>query len=115
MADALSDEVGRLGINVTSVMPRPFKSNFRNVIDETTNKIPDYSHSKDAKRRMPPAIEPGNIQKAAKLFIKLAKTPNLPKWIFLSGQAVKRAEDNNKFVAKEIAEWEFVNQEHFRE
>jgi NAD(P)-dependent dehydrogenase (short-subunit alcohol dehydrogenase family) len=105
MADALSDEVGRFGINVTSVMPGPFKSNFRNVVDETTNKIPDYSHSKDAKRRMMRAVEPGNVEKAAKLFIKLAQTPNPPKWIFLGEQAVKRAENKNKLVAKEIADW----------
>jgi NAD(P)-dependent dehydrogenase (short-subunit alcohol dehydrogenase family) len=61
MADALSGEIGRFSINVTSVMPGPFKFNFRNIVDETTNKMPNYSHSKDAKRRMLCAVEPGNV------------------------------------------------------
>jgi NAD(P)-dependent dehydrogenase (short-subunit alcohol dehydrogenase family) len=105
LGDALADEVAPFRIKITSVMPGPFASNFRNHMSFSKDPIPDYSHVHDAKAKLMASSDIGSTEKAAKLFVKLANDPNPPKWIFLGAQAVDRAAAKSRRIAQEIAQW----------
>jgi NAD(P)-dependent dehydrogenase (short-subunit alcohol dehydrogenase family) len=105
LSDALTDEVAPFGIRVTSVMPGPFLTNFRVAIDGPAAEVEGYEHVHEAKRRMFETKQPGNADKAARLFIELANSADPPKWIFLGASAVQRATARCAKIQSEIETW----------
>jgi NAD(P)-dependent dehydrogenase (short-subunit alcohol dehydrogenase family) len=105
LSDVLADEVAPFGIRVTAVMPGPFKTNFRTATDSVDAQVGEYVNVREALRKWAEGKQPGSPEKAARLFIELANSPEPPRWIFLGAVALQRATEKAALIEREIATW----------
>ena len=109
MTTSLIDEVAPFGIKATAVCPGPFSTNIQKAGTLVCEKrIEDYEkvhwHIDDMKA----SKFIGDPEKAAQVFIKLAKTENPPNIMFLGKCAIDRAVSQYQHWMGEIEEWKEV-------
>jgi NAD(P)-dependent dehydrogenase (short-subunit alcohol dehydrogenase family) len=107
MTEALAQEVAAFGIKVTSCDPGPFDTNFNAQAHWCDKLIPDYAamHERMDGWKNSTARRPGDPDRAAKLFIELAKSPSPPGRIFLGKWSVDAVLARCDGMKKEIEQW----------
>lgn len=99
LTEALSAETASMGIKTTIVYPGYFKTNFllQGSLKVAKNPIADYKEARDLEvwhETQAIGNQPGDPEKAAWAFIKLAESENPPLHFFMGSDAVSMA--NNK-------------------
>ena len=109
MTTTLIDEIAPFGIKATAVCPGPFSTNIQKAGTLVCEKqIEGYEEVHSHISDMKASKFIGDPEKAANVFIKLAKTENPPNILFLGKIAVDRAEAQYKHWMKEMEEWREV-------
>lgn len=96
LTEALSAETASMGIKATIVYPGYFKTNFllQGSLKLANNPIADYKEARDLEIMHDTQIignQPGDPEKAAMVFIKLAESKNPPLHFFMGSDAVGMA------------------------
>lgn len=96
LTEALSAETASMGIKATIVYPGYFKTNFllQGSLKLANNPIADYKEARDLEVMHDTQIignQPGDPEKAAMVFIKLAESKNPPLHFFMGSDAVGMA------------------------
>jgi NAD(P)-dependent dehydrogenase (short-subunit alcohol dehydrogenase family) len=110
LSDLLGDEVKDFGVKVTTVLPGPFDTNFRESLQFSENTIDIYSNLRKVAPPGSPAVVRGSPETAAKIFIQLANHPNPPKRIFLGSNSTARAVASTQASLAEIQKWKVIGE-----
>lgn len=107
LTEALSAEVKSLGVNATIVYPGYFKTNFllKGSLRFAKNPIGDYKEARDLDKahiEQIPGNQPGDPEKAASTFIKLAESGNPPLHFFMGTDSVGMAHTKIDILVKEV-------------
>ncbi len=111
-SEALCWELKPLGINVTNVVPGPFRTDFitrslnkaeKNIDDyeQTVGKFVEFLEKIDGK-------QPGDPDKAAKAIINITKLEKPPLYLYLGEYAYKTANRKIKTMKKYLDDWEDI-------
>jgi NAD(P)-dependent dehydrogenase (short-subunit alcohol dehydrogenase family) len=108
LTEALSAEVKSLGVNVTIVYPGYFKTNFllKGSLQFAKDPISEYSEARDLDRahlEQIPGNQPGDPEKAALAFIKLAESKNPPLHFFMGSDSLGMANSKIEILKNEIS------------
>jgi NAD(P)-dependent dehydrogenase (short-subunit alcohol dehydrogenase family) len=110
LSEALSKEVGPLGIRVLLVEPGPFRTRFvENSQGARSVRIPDYADTVGARRATVQASrgkQPGDPARAAMAIIAAVQSPSPPLRLVLGAQALGHIRAKLKSLAQEIDTWE---------
>jgi NAD(P)-dependent dehydrogenase (short-subunit alcohol dehydrogenase family) len=108
MTEALVEECSTFGIKATSVEPGSFNTNFFGACVVTDERIEEYEtiHHVIDSVRINRKVQPGDPDKAVKLFIELANDPNPPKRLFVGKMACDIATKKMKQIAEDMKVWE---------
>ena len=111
-SEALCWELRPLGINLTNIVPGPFRTDFLNrSLDKADKKIDDYDQTV---RRFEELLEkidgkqPGDPDKAAEAIINISKVENPPLYLFLGEYAYKTANRKMKTMKRYLDDWEDI-------
>jgi NAD(P)-dependent dehydrogenase (short-subunit alcohol dehydrogenase family) len=96
LTEALSAEVKSLGVNATIVYPGYFKTNFllKGSLRFAKNAISEYKEARELDKahiEQIPGNQPGDPEKAARAFIKLAESKNPPLHFFMGSDSLGMA------------------------
>jgi len=111
-SEALCWEVKPLGINVTNVVPGPFRTDFitrslnkaeKNIddYDQTVGKFVEFLNKIDGK-------QPGDPDKAAEAIINITKLEKPPLYLYLGEFAYKSVNRKIKTMKKYLDDWEDI-------
>lgn len=111
-SEALCWELKPLGINVTNIVPGPFRTDFLNRslnkadkniddYDQTVGKFIEFLEKIDGK-------QPGDPDKAAEAIIKIAKLEKPPLYLYLGKYAYKSADRKIKTLKKYLNDFEDI-------
>jgi NAD(P)-dependent dehydrogenase (short-subunit alcohol dehydrogenase family) len=108
LTEALSAEVKSLGVHVTIVYPGYFKTNFllKGSLRFAKNPISEYKEARDLDRahlEQIPGNQPGDPEKAALAFIKLAESQNPPLHFFMGSDSLGMANSKIEILKNEIS------------
>ncbi|WPU91913.1 oxidoreductase [Mucilaginibacter sabulilitoris] len=110
ITEGLALELAPLGIHATVVAPGFFRTNFldESSLSNTTNIIDDYDETVGTMRKF--AIEannkqPGDPEKLAQAFVKLAASENPPVHLPLGNDTLTRFREKTAAFEKDIADW----------
>lgn len=110
LTEALALELKPLGIKATVVEPGFFRTDFLDArslaVSETT--ISDYSETAGAMRRFAASAnhaQPGDPAKLARALLQIVDADDPPMRMPFGGDAVRRIEAKNAFVARELTKW----------
>jgi NAD(P)-dependent dehydrogenase (short-subunit alcohol dehydrogenase family) len=110
LSEALSKEVGPLGIRVLLVEPGPFRTRFvENSQGAPSMRIPDYAATVGARRAAVQANrgkQPGDPARAATAIIAAVQSPSPPLRLVLGAQALGHIRAKLKSLTQEIDTWE---------
>jgi len=110
LSEALSKEVGTLGIRVLLVEPGPFRTRFvENSQSAPSVRVPDYADTVGARRIAVQASrgkQPGDPAKAAAAIIAAVQSPSPPLRVVLGAQALGHIRAKLKALTQEIDTWE---------
>jgi NAD(P)-dependent dehydrogenase (short-subunit alcohol dehydrogenase family) len=110
LSEALSKEVGPLGIRVLLVEPGPFRTRFvENSQGAPSMRIPDYAATVGARRAAVQASrgkQPGDPARAATAIIAAVQSPSPPLRLVLGAQALGHIRAKLKSLTQEIDTWE---------
>jgi NAD(P)-dependent dehydrogenase (short-subunit alcohol dehydrogenase family) len=107
LTEALSAEVASLGIKTTIVYPGYFKTNFllQGSLRHANNPIADYKEARSLEEIHEKQIignQPGDPDKAASVFIKIAELGQPPLHFFMGSDSVGMARNKIELLQKEI-------------
>jgi NAD(P)-dependent dehydrogenase (short-subunit alcohol dehydrogenase family) len=107
LTEAVAYECAGFGIKATSLEPGPFQTRFFDAVSTTDSQAGAYQeiHRVLDSARTSTAKKAGDPDKAALLFIELAKDPNPPTRVFLGKMACDIAAMKLELMAKNLAEW----------
>jgi len=109
VSQALDDEVSQFGIHSISILPGYFRTKFLDSGAQTTKKtIKEYTQVQEVVDKHVNEInnnQPGDPDKAADVFIELAKISNPPKVFFMGSDAYKMATHLVSGMSEEISKW----------
>jgi len=111
-SEALCWEVKPLGINVTNVVPGPFRTDFiTRSLNKAENNIDDYEQTVGKFVEFLEKIDgkqPGDPDKAAKAIINITKLEKPPLYLYLGEYAYKTANRKIKTMKKYLDDWEDI-------
>lgn len=111
-SEALAEEVKPLGVHVTVVEPRPFRTNFLGRSSKLARReLPDYATTAGKAReylKTQSGKQPGDPQKAVEAIIIAANSPKPPLHLILGRVALTRFRHKLSDWHEEIAAWESV-------
>ena len=108
LTEALSAEVKSMGVHATIVYPGYFKTNFllKGSLRFAANPITEYKEARaldKAHLEQIPGNQPGDPEKAAKAFIKLAESQNPPLHFFMGSDSFGMANSKIEILKTELA------------
>jgi len=107
LSEVLADDVKAFGVKVTVVMPGAFRTNFLTTdsLVKAANSIDAYEDvaASHAKYDTMNGHQIGDPEKAAELFIKLAKMENPPLRLFIGSDAKNRAAKKLEILNEEVS------------
>lgn len=114
LTEALSAEAKSLGVSATIVYPGYFKTNFllQGSLRTAANPIADYKEARDLEVIHNEQIignQPGDPEKAALAFIKVAEMEDRPLHLFLGSDSFGMAHSKIEAVQKDLADFEGVS------
>lgn len=112
LSEALSKEVGPLGIKVTVVEPGPFRTDWAGRSLQSEDRIPAYAETVHARLDQVSAYsghQPGDPVRAAEAIIAAVDAEKPPLNLVLGAAAVKMARDKIAALTAEIDAWEKVS------
>lgn len=114
LTEALSAEVKSLGVSATIVYPGYFKTNFllKGSLRFARNPIAEYKEAREldkAHLEQIPGNQPGDPEKAALAFIKLAEMPNAPLHFFMGSDSFGMANSKIETLKNEISANEILS------
>jgi NAD(P)-dependent dehydrogenase (short-subunit alcohol dehydrogenase family) len=110
ITEGLAMELAPLGIHATVVAPGFFRTNFLDESSLISSKqvIADYSETVGAMRGFAAKAnrqQPGDPEKLAQAFVKLANAENPPVHLLLGNDTLKRFREKTAAVEQDIANW----------
>lgn len=110
ITEGLALELAPLGIHATVVAPGFFRTNFldESSLSTTTNIIDDYDETVGAMRKLATEInykQPGDPEKLAQAFVKLAASENPPVHLPLGNDTLQRFREKTAAFEKDIETW----------
>lgn len=113
MSDALSKEVGPLGIRVIVVEPGAFRTDFagRSLMG-TTTEISDYKETAGKRRKENDhthGTQPGDPTKASQVIIKIAESEVTPFRLLLGTDAIQLTRSELEHQIKELDDWKTIS------
>ncbi|MFB8374949.1 SDR family NAD(P)-dependent oxidoreductase [Paenibacillus taichungensis] len=106
LTEVLAQDVQSLGIKVTAVAPGGFRTEFNksNSLVLSSSKFDDYGelHAGHKQFVAQDGKQPGDPEKAAEVFIDLAKSPNPPAQLFIGSDAYRRASEKLDQLREEL-------------
>ena len=113
LSEALSKEVGPLGIHVTIVEPGPFRTDFQGrSIHGTKHAIDDYAQTVAARRQQLKSSDgrqPGDPVRAADAIVAAVEASAPPLHLVLGGVGVERVRDKLTSFLRSMDEWDAVS------
>lgn len=111
-SEALCWELKPLGINVTNVVPGPFRTDFiTRSLNKAENSIDDYDQTVGKFVEFLEKIDgkqPGDPDKAAEAIINITKLEKPPLYLYLGEYAYKTANRKIKIMKKYLDDWEDI-------
>ena len=111
-SEALCWELKPLGINVTNVVPGPFRTDFiTRSLNKTENSIDDYDQTVGKFVEFLEKIDgkqPGDPDKAAEAIINITELEKPPLYLYLGEYAYKSANRKIKTMKKYLDDWEDI-------
>ena len=109
MTEALAREVQSFGIKVVPIVPGPFQTKFHDpthtVLKENT--IPDYKEVYLLRKEMEKQpSQKGDPDRAAKVIIEISHLEDVPKFLFIGSESIKRVAPKLKDIEQELEKWE---------
>ena len=113
LTEAMALELAPLGIHATVVAPGFFRTNFldESSLIRTANEIADYQETVGNMRTFATEVnykQPGDPEKLAQAFIKLAASENPPVHLPLGSDTLQRFREKTASFEKEIEQWHDV-------
>jgi NAD(P)-dependent dehydrogenase (short-subunit alcohol dehydrogenase family) len=110
ITEGMALELAPLGIHATVVAPGFFRTNFLDTssLSRTANVIDDYAETVGAMRQFATEAnyqQPGDPEKLAQAFVKLAAAENPPVHLPLGNDTLKRFREKTAAFEKDIADW----------
>jgi NAD(P)-dependent dehydrogenase (short-subunit alcohol dehydrogenase family) len=110
ITEAMAQELAPLGIHATVVAPGFFRTNFldESSLTRSANVIADYAETVGAMRQFATEVnykQPGDPEKLAQAFIKLAAAENPPVHLPLGNDTLKRFREKTAAFEKDIEDW----------
>lgn len=110
ITEGMALELAPLGIHATVVAPGFFRTNFldESSLISTANIIDDYDETVGAMRKFAAEVnykQPGDPQKLAQAFVKLAASENPPVHLPLGNDTIQRFRDKTTAFEKDITNW----------
>jgi NAD(P)-dependent dehydrogenase (short-subunit alcohol dehydrogenase family) len=109
LSEALGKELASFGIQVTSLAPGQFRTEWAGrSMDRTARSISDYDAIMDpirAGRQAKSGNQPGDPAKAAQALLTLVDAPTPPARLFLGEDALALVEQKLAGMSTEVAEW----------
>jgi NAD(P)-dependent dehydrogenase (short-subunit alcohol dehydrogenase family) len=110
LTEALALELAPLGIHATVVAPGFFRTNFldETSLTRTSNEITDYHETVGNMRSLATELnykQPGDPEKLAQAFIKLAASEKPPAHLPLGSDTLQRFREKTAAFEKEIEQW----------
>jgi NAD(P)-dependent dehydrogenase (short-subunit alcohol dehydrogenase family) len=110
ITEAMAQELAPLGIYATVVAPGFFRTNFLDHSSLISSKqiIPDYAETVGAMRDFAAQVnykQPGDPEKLAQAFVKLAASENPPVHLPLGNDTLKRFREKTAAFEKDIEAW----------
>ena len=114
LTEALSAEVKSLGVNATIVYPGYFKTNFllKGSLRFAKNPISEYKEARELDKahvEQIPGNQPGDPEKAALTFIKLAESENPPLHFFMGSDSFGMANSKVEMLKNELSTSELLS------
>ncbi|MGF7147180.1 NAD(P)-dependent dehydrogenase (short-subunit alcohol dehydrogenase family) [Sphingomonas zeicaulis] len=113
ISEALGKEVEGFGIQVTSLAPGQFRTDWAGrSMDRTPRSIPDYDAVMDpirAARQAKSGSQPGDPAKAAQALLELVDAENPPTRLFLGADALGLVEQKLDAIRTEMTVWDEVS------
>lgn len=110
LSDALSKEVGPLGIHVLCVEPGPFRTDFSGrSIQQTLSRYPDYEATVNTRLRTlagRSGKQPGDPVRAAAAIIEAVQAPRPPRHLVLGAVGLENVRKSLAEKLEQIAAWE---------
>ena len=108
LTEALSAEVKSMNVHATIVYPGYFKTNFllKGSLQFAANPISEYKEAREldkAHREQIPGNQPGDPEKAAHAFIKLAESQNPPLHFFMGSDSFGMANSKIDILKNELS------------
>src|SRR5690606_4772990 len=114
LTEALSAEAKSLGVNATIVYPGYFKTNFllKGSLRFATKPITEYKEARDLDKahiEHIPGNQPGDPEKAAQVFIKLAENQNPPLHFFMGSDSFGMAHAKIETLKNDLHTYEVLS------
>lgn len=113
LTEVLAQDVHSLGIKVTAVAPGGFRTEFNksNSLVLSSSKIEDYGelHAGHKQFVAQDGKQLGDPEKAAEVFIDLAKSPNPPVQLFIGSDAYRRASEKLDQLREELEAYKDIS------
>jgi NAD(P)-dependent dehydrogenase (short-subunit alcohol dehydrogenase family) len=113
LSQALSKEVGPLGIRVSLIEPGPFRTDFQGrSMTSATKPIDAYAETAGTRRAQLKASsgkQPGDPKRAADAIIKVVESADPPLHLVLGANGVQRVREALREVLRSVDEWESVS------
>jgi NADP-dependent 3-hydroxy acid dehydrogenase YdfG len=113
LSEALSKEIGPLGVKVTLVEPGPFRTDFAGrSLKIDPHDIADYDATVGARKRLLPAYDgrqPGDPVRAAEAILTIVDAPNPPLRLVLGKPALGAVRGKLADVARDVDTWEALS------
>ncbi|MDB4904930.1 MAG: family oxidoreductase [Mucilaginibacter sp.] len=111
-SEVIALDVKEFGIKVTIVEPSGFRTGFltKNSLALTTPKIEGYEAVRNTQDRYLSAngLQPGDPDRAAKIFMELAESSAPPMHLFLGNDAYNRASEKLAAMSAELEQWKSI-------
>ena len=110
ISEALSKEIGPLGVKVTLIEPGPFRTDFAGrSLKVESHVIADYDATAGERKRLLPSYsgkQPGDPVRAAEAIIAIVDAPNPPLRLVLGKPALAAVRGKLADVARDVDAWE---------
>ncbi|HKM64946.1 MAG TPA: oxidoreductase [Acidisphaera sp.] len=110
ISEALSKEIGPLGVKVTLIEPGPFRTDFAGrSLKIEAHVIADYDATAGERKRLLPSYsgkQPGDPVRAAEAIIAIVDAPNPPLRLVLGKPALAAVRGKLADVARDVDAWE---------